>query len=115
MTLAEIFQPGKRRVPVGPRASLLEHAPEKAGKPGNSNGPRQKPGAKRQGGKVDKNLGIDDVVFQVALTTALHWFLGHSWSLIGHRIGFTVPIALVVLSAWRWLDVLNKKNPQSGG
>jgi hypothetical protein len=60
-----------------------------------------------------KNLGIDDVAVQVVLTTAFHWALGYDLAQVGHRVGFTVPIALVFLSVWRWWSPL-KKNAQPG-
>jgi hypothetical protein len=49
------------------------------------------------------NLSIFDVLLQVMVCLTIHYIVGADWTFeaVSERLGFTVPLALVLLSVYR--------------
>lgn len=50
---------------------------------------------------MPKNLGMDDVAVQIAVAAVLHGIVGDPWQQFSSRLGWTLPVALGLVCAWR--------------
>ena len=55
---------------------------------------------------MKNQLSIFDVLYQMALTAVFHWWVAAEWTTSGYleRTGMTVPVALILVAAWRAWD-----------
>lgn len=50
-----------------------------------------------------KVLGVDDVIILLAVAGGIHAWLGAPIATLADRVGWTVPLALLIIGVWRLL------------